>query len=119
MEFVPLVERVALISCKYRAFNSRNKSGSSEKSRDKETTMLNRECHGVSCFSYLVLRMFCVTWAVRIYLNDDLLFKEKMNIVQGYGEQYLMSFISMLSNRLRTKRQKERERERRIKRGIV
>lgn len=38
-----------------------------------------------------------------IYLNDDLL--NKMNIVQGYQEQYLMSFISMLSNRLRKERQ--------------
>jgi hypothetical protein len=31
LALVPLVGRVVLISCKYRAFNSRSKSGSSEK----------------------------------------------------------------------------------------
>ena len=73
--------------------------------------------------AYLALRrLFCVTWGIVIYLNDDLLEQKKKNTMNSFFfgrfcsrlfRQYLMSFISMLANRLRTKR------DRRIKRGVV
>ena len=100
-----------LISCKYRAFNSRKRSGSREKSRrrkvqfHRETTTTKRR---------RIYSVLCVTCQrkERIYLNDDLLENEdRESLVQGYlhGVFDVISFHVVKS--IKRKRERGRERE--------